>query len=59
VQAGDLLHGDENGLALVPAEKRESIPEMVARVRAREGKLLDYVRGESFTLEGLKAHILE
>jgi regulator of RNase E activity RraA len=59
VQPGDLLHGDENGLALVPAEKRESIPEMVARVRTREGKLLDYVRGESFTLEGLKAHILE
>ncbi|MBI3683137.1 MAG: RraA family protein [Acidobacteria bacterium] len=59
VTAGDLLHGDENGLALVPSEKREMIPEMVDRVRSREGQLLDYVRGAVFTLEGLRGRILE
>jgi len=59
VQPGDLLHGDENGLALVPKEKRDAIPEMVDRIRGREGKLLDYVRGEKFTLDGLRSHILE
>lgn len=59
INPGDLLHGDENGLALVPNEKRDLIPEMVDRVRTREGKLLDYVRGPHFTLEGLKSHILE
>lgn len=59
VQPGDLLHGDENGLALVPKEKREVIPEMVDRIRSREGKLLDYVRGADFTLDGLRSHILE
>ncbi len=59
IKTGDLLHGDENGLALVPDEKRELIPEMVDRIRAREGKLLDYVRGEAFTLDGLRGHILE
>lgn len=59
VQSGDLLHGDENGLALVPKEKREAIPEMVDRIRSREGKLLDYVRGADFTLDGLRSHILE
>jgi len=59
IRTGDLLHGDENGLALVPDEKRELIPEMVDRIRAREGKLLDYVRSGDFTLDGLRAHIVE
>lgn len=59
IRTGDLLHGDENGLALVPDERRELIPEMVDRIRAREGKLLDYVRSGDFTLDGLRAHIVE
>ncbi|MBL8231666.1 MAG: RraA family protein [Bryobacterales bacterium] len=59
VRPGDLLHGDENGLALVPTEKREQIPAMVDRVRTREGALLDYVRGDAFTLDGLRKHIVE
>ncbi|MCC6341797.1 MAG: RraA family protein [Bryobacterales bacterium] len=53
IHPGDLLHGDENGLALVPREKRELIPEMVDSVRSREGELLDYVRSSEFTLAGL------
>jgi len=59
IQPGDLLHGDENGLALVPRDGRERIKEMVDKVRTREGKLLDFVRSEAFTLEGLRNHILE
>lgn len=59
VRPGDLLHGDENGLALVPTEKREQIPAMVDRVRTREGALLDYVRSDAFTLDGLRKHIVE
>lgn len=59
IKTGDLLHGDENGLALVPDEKRELIPEMVDRIRTREGKLLDFVRSGDFTLEGLRSQIVE
>jgi regulator of RNase E activity RraA len=59
IHTGDLLHGDENGLALVPKEKRDDIPQMVDKIRGREGKLLDYVRGNQFTLDGLRSHILE
>lgn len=59
VKPGDLLHGDENGLALVPREKRELVAEMVERVRAREGSLLEYVRSPQFTLEGLRGRIVE
>src|SRR5262249_35800267 len=59
VQPGDLLHGDENGLALIPAEQRERIPEMVERIRKREGELLAYVRSPEFTLDGLRNRIVE
>jgi regulator of RNase E activity RraA len=59
IKTGDLLHGDENGLALVPAEKRDQIPAMVEQVRSREGALLDYVRSDAFTLEGLRGRIVE
>lgn len=59
VQPGDLLHGDENGLALIPTEQRERIPEMVDRIRKREGELLVYVRSPEFTLDGLRDRIVE
>jgi 4-hydroxy-4-methyl-2-oxoglutarate aldolase len=59
IKTGDLLHGDENGLALVPEEKRDLIPQMVDLIRAREGKLLDYVKSDAFTLEGLRGQIVE
>jgi 4-hydroxy-4-methyl-2-oxoglutarate aldolase len=59
IQHGDLLHGDENGLTVVPKEKRELIPEMVDRIRDNEGKLLQYVRGADFQVSGLKGRVLE
>jgi 4-hydroxy-4-methyl-2-oxoglutarate aldolase len=59
VHPGSLLHGDENGLAVVPAEWRERIPEMVDRVRKRESELLSFVRSPEFTLDGLHNRIVE
>lgn len=59
IKTGDLLHGDENGLALVPDEKRDLIPQMVDLIRSREGKLLDYVKSDTFTLDGLRGQIVE
>jgi 4-hydroxy-4-methyl-2-oxoglutarate aldolase len=59
VQTGSLLHGDENGLALVPEKSREHIAEMVERIRQREGELMAYVRSAEFTLDGLHNRIVE
>jgi regulator of RNase E activity RraA len=56
---GDLLHGDENGLALVPHERRDEIPDMVAKIRRREGDLLDFVRSPDFNLNGVEKRIVE
>jgi 4-hydroxy-4-methyl-2-oxoglutarate aldolase len=59
VHPGSVLHGDENGLALVPEQSRERIPEMVERIRQRESELMAYVRSEEFTLDGLHNRIVE
>lgn len=59
VRPGDLLHGDENGVALVPRERREELPEMVKRIRDREGELLEFVRGKNFDLSGVEKRIVE
>ena len=55
----DLLHGDENGLIVVPKEGLERLPAAVEAVRARERALMDFVRGPAFTFEGLRESILE
>lgn len=59
VRPGDLLHGDENGVLLIPRDGIERIPENVERIRSRERELLEYVRGPEFDLQGLRGRIVE
>lgn len=55
VETGDLLHGDVNGIVIVPREAVAGIEEAVGDVRARERQILDYVRGTAeFSLDGLR-----
>jgi len=54
VRTGDLLHGDANGIVIVPRETLADLPGAVAQVRAREGVLLDYVRSDGFTVAGAR-----
>ncbi len=57
IRTGDLLHGDINGLIEVPVERREELPEMIARVRKEEGDLLQAVRAGGFTLDSLRQRV--
>lgn len=59
VKPGDLLHGDENGLILVPKTGLEKLPAAVENVRKRERELMDLVRGEGFSLDKLRGRIVE
>jgi regulator of RNase E activity RraA len=54
VQPGDLLHGDANGIVVVPHQVIDELPAAVAAVREREKRMMDYVRGPDFSLEGLR-----
>jgi 4-hydroxy-4-methyl-2-oxoglutarate aldolase len=59
VRPGDVLHGDGNGLIVVPAVGIEALLPAVDAVRKRERKLMDYVRSREFNFEGLRQHVLE
>ena len=54
VQPGDLLHGDANGIVAVPTRVLDELPRAVAAVRERERRIMDYVLGPDFSLDGLR-----
>lgn len=59
IQPGDLLHGDESGLILIPSEGHEKLAEAVTSIRSRESVLMESVRGTQFSLERLRSRVLE
>jgi regulator of RNase E activity RraA len=54
IQPGDLLHGDVNGLLVVPEDIAEQIPAEAARLREEEKRILDFVRSSDFSLDSLR-----
>jgi 4-hydroxy-4-methyl-2-oxoglutarate aldolase len=54
VRTGDILHGDVNGIVVVPAEVLDGLPETVAKIRERERRFMDFIKSDAFTLEGAK-----
>jgi regulator of RNase E activity RraA len=53
INTGDILHGDANGIVVIPEEVLGGLEQAVAEVRDRERRLMDYIKGDSFTLEGV------
>ncbi len=54
VKSGDLLHGDVNGLLSVPAGHDSQLIDAVERVRTRERKLMDFIRSDQFSIDGIR-----
>jgi regulator of RNase E activity RraA len=54
VETGDLLHGDVNGIVVVPPEAIDRLPEVVEQVRERERRTMEFVKSPDFSIEGLK-----
>jgi len=59
IHPNDLLHGDENGLVVVPSDGIENLPDAVNKVRSRERALMEFVRGPEYSFERLRDRILE
>lgn len=57
VRPGDILHGDENGLIHVPPGLESTLPAAVDGVRARERKVMEFVRGADFDLSKFQAMV--
>ena len=59
VRSGDLIHGDENGVLLVPSGIEDKLPAAVDAVRSRERRLMDWIRGDNFSVDQLLDRMLE
>jgi regulator of RNase E activity RraA len=55
VAPGDLLHGDINGLLVVPDVPMDALMREVQQVRDHERALMDFVRQPGFTVAALRA----
>ncbi len=53
ISPGDLLHGDANGVQIVPRQVSGELEERVAALVSREAKLLELVRSPDFSLDKL------
>lgn len=54
VRTGDILHGDRNGVVVVPDGVLEGLPQQVDDVRQKEAATMEYVRGDDFDYTELK-----
>ena len=50
VKTGDILHGDANGIVIVPREVLDGLPEAVEEVRTRERATMDFINSPEFTV---------
>ncbi|GAA5026210.1 RraA family protein [Microbacterium fluvii] len=54
ISTGDLVHGDANGVVLVPWEALDALPGAVEAVRAGEARDLAYLASDDFILAGYR-----
>src|SRR5438132_7810735 len=59
IKPGDLLHGDENGLMKIPQAGLAGIERAVEQVRAREKRLMEFMRGPDFSIIQIKGRFIE
>ncbi len=52
INPGDLLHGDVNGLTMVPAALAGQVAVAADAVRAEEAELLAYIQSPAFSIDG-------
>jgi regulator of RNase E activity RraA len=54
INPGDLLHGDVNGLLVIPHAVADQVAEEAERVRVAEREVLEFVRKPALTVERLR-----
>ena len=54
IRPGALLHGDANGLVVIPDECAEVVADQVDRVRESEGKMIEWLNSPDFSVEALR-----
>jgi regulator of RNase E activity RraA len=54
IHTGDLLHGDRNGIVVIPESVLPGLQDAVAGIRTGEAADMAYIRGADFSLSDLK-----
>lgn len=57
IEPGELLHGDQHGVVVVPPALARELPRAAAEIEARERAIIDLCRSPEFSLERLSALI--
>lgn len=57
IEPGDLIHADENGVVLIPAEVATRLSDMARTVAEQESRILAFYRSEHFSLEKITASL--
>jgi 4-hydroxy-4-methyl-2-oxoglutarate aldolase len=55
VTTGDLLHGDANGIVIVPREVLPGLPNAVQEVRTRERAMMDFILSPEYSIATARA----
>ena len=55
VKPGDLVHGDQHGVVVVPPDIAAGIPEAIAKVEAAEKRIISVCQAADFSVDKLKA----
>jgi len=55
VRTGDLLHGDANGISIIPAGCLDGLVDAVEGIRERESRFMRFIRSRDFNLADAKA----
>jgi regulator of RNase E activity RraA len=55
VRTGDILHGDINGIVIVPPDVLDGLEDAIKVIRDRETRFMNFIKGDSFSLEAAKA----
>ena len=55
INTGDILHGDINGIVVVPNDVLDGLEDAIKVIRDRESRFMNFIKGNSFTLEAAKA----
>jgi len=50
IATGDILHGDVNGIVIVPPQTLDGLPAAIAEVRASERRLMDFACSPNFDI---------
>ena len=55
VKPGDIVHGDQHGVVVIPPDVAAGIPEAIAKVEAAEKRIISVCQSGDFTVDKLKA----